>query len=298
MDLFNKSSDGAFTFDISPENRAEWVTIFDSEFYPDYISEREALHKPTLIEFIQLVDQCADSSELLRKIMQNSNPLRTQLCRIFNRYVSPDTSVEMLKRVRKTEENIRNFGDRFRDIVTVRQKLTERGEDDEAIFAILGEYDTRGQKGYDLTDAFFDWFEAKFEELEFTIDGPRRAGSDIILSDIINEYPFRTPTDFVIRHEEKIVCAGFARYDGDRGGSQEDDRTKGNERLTTQILGHRRQESEPELKVLLINDGPGLLLGSMWNDYANIEKINPDRVMVCTLKMLDDRLTPQWLLNS
>jgi hypothetical protein len=45
----------------------------------------------------------------------------------------------------------------------------------------------------------------------------------------------------------------------------------------------------------MLNDGPGLLLGSMWNDYANLEKYGQSRVMVCTLKMLDERFTQSWL---
>ncbi|MDM3852765.1 MAG: hypothetical protein PT119_22985 [Aphanizomenon gracile PMC627.10] len=49
------------------------------------------------------------------------------------------------------------------------------------------------------------------------------------------------------------------------------------------------------LKVLMLNDDPGLLLGSMWNDYANLEQYGQTRVMVCTLKMLDERFTQSWL---
>jgi hypothetical protein len=45
----------------------------------------------------------------------------------------------------------------------------------------------------------------------------------------------------------------------------------------------------------LAEAGPGLLLGSMWNDYANLEKYGQSRVMVCTLKMLEERFTQSWL---
>ncbi|MFM6357623.1 MAG: hypothetical protein ACKPH7_13435 [Planktothrix sp.] len=44
-----------------------------------------------------------------------------------------------------------------------------------------------------------------------------------------------------------------------------------------------------------MNDGPGLTLGSMWNDYASLETAGKGRVMVCTLKMLDERFTRDWL---
>lgn len=90
------------------------------------------------------------------------------------------------------------------------------------------------------------------------------------------------------------LVVGFARYDSDRGGSQEDDRTGGNRDKITGILGYAKTYNLP-LKVLMLNDGPGLLLGSMWNDYANLEKYGQSRVMVCTLKMLDERFTQSWL---
>ena len=33
----------------------------------------------------------------------------------------------------------------------------------------------------------------------------------------------------------------------------------------------------------------------MWDDYSKLEKINSDRIMVLTLRMLDERLTEEWL---
>jgi hypothetical protein len=45
----------------------------------------------------------------------------------------------------------------------------------------------------------------------------------------------------------------------------------------------------------MLNDGPGLILGSMWDDYADLEQNGQSRVMVCTLKMLDERFTQSWL---
>lgn len=52
---------------------------------------------------------------------------------------------------------------------------------------------------------------------------------------------------------------------------------------------------EPHIKVIYVNDGPGLLLGSMWNDYAYIEDQWPGRVKVVTLRMVPDRITAEWL---
>lgn len=52
------------------------------------------------------------------------------------------------------------------------------------------------------------------------------------------------------------------------------------------------------MKVIFLNDGPGLLLGSMWNDYAYIEELWGGRVRVVTLRMVPERITQQWLHAS
>ena len=49
------------------------------------------------------------------------------------------------------------------------------------------------------------------------------------------------------------------------------------------------------LKVIFVNDGTGLLLGSMWDDYAKIEAVNPNRIRVITLRMFSERLKLKWL---
>lgn len=290
------------SFDVPEDQRAEWITIYGTEFYPDLLAEREARHQPTLMEFRDLVEESESSKNLLRRIMHKSNSqptrLRTQLCRLFNKYVSPDTPVERLKVIKQTDETIREFGDDFRDIDTVEKKLFNRSEEDEALFAILGEYDDRGSEGYELTGNFFDWFEAEFEDNALRIEGPRGPGSDIILSNRLSQYPHDTPADFLILNGDTPVCAGFARYDSTRGGAQEDDRTKGNERHASQILEYSPPGPNPPLKLLFINDGPGLLLGSMWEDYVRLEELDEERVMVCTLQMLDERLTENWLLDQ
>jgi len=301
-DTDNSDNTSIDTFDVPEEQRAEWITTYGTEFYPDLLAEREARHQPTLMEFRDLVEESESSENLLRRIMQqpNSQPTRrrTQLCRLFNKYVSPDTPVERLKVIKRTDETIREFGDDFRDIDTVEKKLFNRSEEDEALFAILGEYDDRGSSGYELTGNFFDWFEAEFEDSPLQIDGPRGPGSDVILSNHLPEYQHEIPADFLISSGDTPVCVGFARYDQTRGGSQEDDRPKGNERHAAQILGYSPPDPYPPLKLLFINDGPGLLLGSMWEDYVRLEELDEDRVMVCTLQMLDGRLTQSWLLGQ
>jgi hypothetical protein len=50
-------------------------------------------------------------------------------------------------------------------------------------------------------------------------------------------------------------------------------------------------------KVIFLNDGPGLLLGTMWNDYARLEERWPGKVMVLTFRMVPERLTRDWLVS-
>lgn len=47
--------------------------------------------------------------------------------------------------------------------------------------------------------------------------------------------------------------------------------------------------------MIFLNDGPGLLLGSMWDDYTTLERSSPDKIMVLTLRMVPERITLEWL---
>jgi hypothetical protein len=273
----------------------KYITFVDSEFYPDYIERAEMLYKDILVKFYDLVHSSKNSQELLTKINKEKGNVRVQLMRVFRKYVSPDTSVEMLKAKTKIPKIIIDFGDRFRDLEVVKQKLYPRENPDPAIMALLYEYKDRGQKGYDLTENFFTWFENNFGD-EYEIRGPRRAGKDLILSQELEDFPYAAPADFIIsrRKDKTPLVVGFARYDSDRGGAQEDDRTSGNRDKITMINEYANSKNLP-LKVLFINDGPGLLLGSMWNDYSGLETYGEGRAIVCTLKMVPERLTKEWL---
>jgi hypothetical protein len=163
---------------------------------------------------------------------------------------------------------------------------------DEALCALLWEYKSRGQKGYDLTERMFELLRSKFPELDIT--GPERAGRDIRLGDVFPDYtkPDR-PVDFMIKEGDDILAIGFARYDGDRGGSQEDDRTGGYRNASNELLAYALGK-DLRTKIIFVNDGPGLLLGSMWNDYSYIED-HSDDILVVTLRMIMERLTYEWL---
>jgi hypothetical protein len=272
----------------------DWITIFETDFYPDTLEPATVQYGPVVKAFGDLLGEASNSVDLLRLISAEKQPLRGQLLRVFRRYVSPDTSVEGLKVKSKIERTITAYSARFRPLEEVAAAFARRPDPDEALIALLGEQADRAGKGYDLTEAFFTWTEAHLDE-EFEIEGPRRAGSDVMLDELLPSLGARIPADFVIRKGGEIVAVGFARYDSDRGGSQEDDRIGGNRDKIVELLTYSREHDRP-LKILLVNDGPGLTLGSMWNDYASLEALGSDgEVRVCTLKMLDHRQTADWL---
>jgi hypothetical protein len=274
----------------------EWITLASGEYYPDVLAQAQELYKPVLVTFRDLVKKSASSDELLMAISQVSETwMRVQLCRVFRKYVSPATPVEMLKQKRKAQSICDQFGFQFRKINEVHSALLTRALDDEAICAILWEYKDRGQSGYDLTEKLFGILRQQLTG--FSVEGPERAGRDVIMGTVFSDYPKPDrPVDFLIRDEnKKLLAVGLARYDSDRGGAQEDDRTGQYREVAQEVIGYFDSKSEARVKVIFVNDGPGLLLGSMWNDYVYLEELNPKRIMVATLRMLPERITKDWL---
>ena len=280
--------------DYSPEERRNFITLSTGEYYPDILEDACRLYSPVLEMFSQLLNRSESSSALFMNIADVPTQwMRIQLCRVFRKYVSPETPVEMLKKKTQARKICEDFGEGFRPIHVVQEKFDARPMPDEALCAILWEY--KGKKGYDLTDKFFDMIQAKFSDLN--IWGPRGAGADVQAKSIWNDYPNESrPLDFVISSDDKktIYAVGLARYDGDRGGAQEDDRTGGYKNCADEVLEYVHSHGL-NTKVIFLNDGPGLLLGSMWEDYSRIEERHPNEVKVVTLRMIDERLTESWL---
>ena len=277
------------------QDAPNWITMAGGEFYPDILSDACELYKPVLLTFDQLLRASESSERLLKSISEVGQQwMRVQLCRIFRKYVSPQTPVEMLKKKSMIPVVCEQYGRNFRTIDKVQAAFMSRPMPDEALCAVLWEYKDRGQKGYDLTERFFDMFTSAFPSL--CIEGPKRAGSDIQLQTVFPDYPNPTrPVDFVIRNKDnEVIAVGFVRYDSDRGGSQEDDRTGGYMNCAKEILDYDTLKHRG-LKVIFVNDGPGLLLGSMWDDYAKIEAVNTNRIKVITLRMFNERLNIKWL---
>ena len=199
----------------------------------------------------------------------------------------------MLKRKVDTAKTIADFGDAFRGVVEVQQRFESRPMPDEALCALLWEYRDRGKKGYDLTERLFAILRS--QHAGCVISGPPRAGRDINMGKVFPDYPNpNRPVDFIITQEVQLAV-GLARYDSDRGGAQEDDRIGQYREVAQEVLSYADSHGLPFLKVIFVNDGPGLLLGSMWNDYARIEEQWPGRVKVVTLRMVPDRITAEWL---
>jgi hypothetical protein len=278
--------------DYKAEN-ANWITLASGEFYPDILADACNLYRPVLELFGQLLKSSESSEKLFLQTVDITQPwMRIQLARVFRKYVSPNTPVEMLKHKRKAQWICQEFGKGFRSIVEVQKAFLSRPMPDEALCAILWEYKDRGQKGYDMTEKMFELLRIQFPNFE--ILGPERAGRDILLGEVFENYtkPNR-PADFIIKDGETILAVGFARYDSDRGGAQEDDRTGGYSNASSELLDYAIGK-DLRTKIIFVNDGPGLLLGSMWDDYSYIEEVSDD-IKVVTLRMITERITLEWL---
>lgn len=273
-----------------------WITLSTGEYFPDILPLACELYKPVLVTFRQLLKSSHSSRDLLLAVSQTKPQwMRIQLCRVFRKYVSPETPVEMLKKKSAVHDICDRFGEGFRAITEVQSRFESRPMPDEALCAILWEYKDRGKKGYDLTERLFTIVHESYQDLDIT--GPERAGRDIRMGEIFHDYPKPDrPVDFILSHHKTPVAVGLARYDSDRGGAQEDDRTGQYRDCAHEVLTYAKSRGI-KLKVIFLNDGPGLLLGSMWRDYAYIEDSWPGLVKVVTLRMVRERLTLEWLTS-
>jgi len=226
-----------------------WITLSTGEYYPDVLPLACELYKPVLVTFGQLLKSSHSSTELFMAIADITPQwMRTQLCRVFRKYVSPETPVEMLKKKTDAASICDRFGKGFRKITEVQAKFQDRPMPDEALCAVLWEYKDRGKKGYDLTERLFTIIRERFKKLD--IIGPERAGKDVILGELFDDYPKPDrPVDFVLLHKGYPVAVGLARYDSDRGGSQEDDRTGQYRDCTSEVLNYAKKKNLP----LMIN---------------------------------------------
>ena len=74
-------------------------------------------------------------------------------------------------------------------------------------------------------------------------------------------------------------------------------RTGGYTSCADEILNYAKSKNI-NIKVMFLNDGPGLLLGTMWDDYAKLEERWGDKIKVVTLRMIPERITMDWIIGE
>ena len=105
--------------DFAQAERRNYITLSTGEYYPDILGDACHLYMPVLETFSQLLKRSESSTALFLNISNTPNLwMRIQLCRVFRKYVSPETSVEMLKQKSKARQICIEFGEGFRPIQT------------------------------------------------------------------------------------------------------------------------------------------------------------------------------------
>lgn len=279
------------------------ITPIDTAIrFPEILEVLLAKYRNDIDLFVALVAKSATSAELLDCIRQKSIPAdsRMSLLKIFRRAVAPVLDTETTKKLRITTASlVENYGSSFKPIEVLKEQFAKMDNETKgALAALIGEYDTRGQLGYILTDNFFTWFEQTFKGV-LTIKGPRGAGRDVELSSIFKDFEGQYPCDFLITADEddRVLAVGFARYDSTRGGAQSDDRTGGNSYKVTQAKEYC-EKTGTKLRLVFLSDGPGLGHKDTWQEACTLDGQWNGNVRVSTMKLAESRITPDWLLGD
>jgi hypothetical protein len=275
----------------------EGGSTFPNSMYASYEKYDDEIQN-----FIQFINTSSSSEEILHRIRSKEIPSEARMTylKLFRRCIAPVCDTEMTKKITKvkTEDLIANYGHTFKDIVILRKEFAKLSADElKGLAMLIGEYDDRGQLGYELTNRFFTWFENLFGK-QFKIDGPRGAGKDIQLCNVISDFKEDCPCDFIISDNfGKAVAIGFARYDSTRGGAQSDDRTGGNEAKVYKLKNYSARTGN-SIKIIFLADGPGLAHKDTWEAARQLDSMWDDNVRVTTLKTAPIRITADWLRAS
>ncbi len=280
------------------------ITPIDTAIrFPEILSILLNKYSDDIDLFTSLIAESHSSAELLNKIRSKdiNKDQRMSLLKMFRRCVSPVLDTETTKKISKvsTASLVENYGTTFKPIDILKQQFSTISDETKgALAALIGEYDTRGQLGYDLTANFFDWFADRFNG-KLTIAGPRGAGRDIELNTIFPDFEGQYPCDFVIRKADtsEVLAVGFARYDSTRGGAQSDDRTGGNSYKVTKAKEYCDKTGDI-IRLVFLADGPGLAHKDTWFESCELDGSWNGNVRVTTLKLADDRITNEWLLRA
>lgn len=124
-----------------------WITLSTGEYYPDILPLACELYKPVLVTFGELLKRAYSSTNLLMLIAEIKEQwMRVQTARVFRKYVSPETPVEMLKKKRAASLICEQFGKGFREIPIVQEKFFTRPVPDEALVPFCGNIRTEAKK--------------------------------------------------------------------------------------------------------------------------------------------------------
>ncbi|MEO0344109.1 MAG: hypothetical protein AAF198_11800 [Pseudomonadota bacterium] len=279
------------------------ITPIDSAIrFPEILSDLHDKYHDDIALFREMIATSDSSGELLARIRSRDiqSQTRMSLLKMFRRCVAPVLDTEKTKKITvvSTDSLVANYGATFKPISKLKSQFEDPGDETlSALAALIGEYDTRGQQGYQLTETFFDWFDAAFDG-QMKIDGPRRAGRDIELSAIFPDFEGNYPCDFIISSASgDVVCVGFARYDSTRGGAQSDDRTGGNAYKVAKAQEFYRNSGR-KFRLLFVSDGPGLTHRDTWAEACQLDDAWDGNVRVATLKLAPERVTQCWLLSG
>lgn len=272
--------------------------------FPEFLEEKLAKYKPYIEMFGEIVRSSDSSAQVLETIrnpaIKYDQETRMSLLKIFRRCVSPVCDTEATKKITKISTSIfvDNYGHTFKPISKLKTQFADISSGQlSSLSVLLGEYDSRGEQGYALTDLFFTWFEDTFEI--FSIDGPRGAGKDIQLNSVFKEFKGEYPCDFIIKEitTSRVLAVGFARYDSTRGGAQSDDRTGGNADKVSKAKQFCEKHNV-SFKIIFLADGPGLIHRDTWEEACRLDGSMDGKVRVTTLKLAPLRITREWLLSD
>lgn len=292
-------------FSAVPDLAKQITTFSTTATFPEALDTAILDYREDIEAFATIVAASADTGDLLRRIRETPMAAdnRMSLLKLFRRCVSPVCDTEMTKKIKKipTAQIIEGFGDTFKsiDVLKAQFKMPLTEAHVVALSLLLAENDNRGQSGYALTGAFFDWFNAQGHLSPLEALGPRGAGRDIELNTLLPDFPLGYPCDLIIRAkgDSSIKAVGFARYDSTRGGSQSDDRTGGNANKVDKAREYQREKGT-SFRLLFLSDGPGLLHGDTLEESCRLDGMLDGAVRVTTLKLAPSRVTLPWLMGN
>lgn len=283
------------------DNRESIVTTIDTNLkFPESIERNTSKYFDEINEFFSIALKSNSSSSLLEEIRSTkySSSKRMTFLKLFRRCISTVLDTEKTKKIRAIPTKVLtdNYSESFKKIEVFKEQIKNFKEPEiNVLCSLLGEYDSRGTQGYELTNIFFNWFEETFKD-EYKIFGPIGAGRDIELNTIFTDFNGSYPCDFIIREtaSEKVCCVGFARYDSTRGGAQSDDRTGGNANKVDKAKKYQNRSGN-KFRMFFLSDGPGLTHKDTWEESCTLDELWEDNVRVCSIKTAKLGLRKDWL---